>query len=221
MYEKLDGCRGDLNKWEVACQVLESNMIKALIGDRGKVEKLRNEVQKLDQEDRMVKICKIFEKFVELTSCLVRPTQQKFAEEMIFVLTNNYGAELGGFGLGVGLGIEDIKFGDKEELDRIENLVEKVQKCQFGTAARTLADLGDRPLSDRHLGAIWTAVADCRNLQRSLDPRDLDSGFLGSKYVININWKMCWTEEGLYPQSEELPFKAEECIYDGQKKFDA
>ena len=223
MYQLLESCKGDLNKWEIAFQNLETGILNALLSDKGKIQKLRNGIQKIEFESRAIKICKVFEKFNDMAGSLVKPTQEKFAEEMVFALTNAYGADFqDGFGLGVGLSVSDIRSGIFDELDRIQGLVERIQKANFSTAARTLADLGDKPLVDAGaLGDIWAAVADCRNLQNALEPRHLDAGYLGTKYGININWKLMWTTEGLFPQSEELPFESRDCIYEGQEKFDS
>ena len=69
------------------------------------------------------------------------------------------------------------------------------------------------------LGELWIPCADCRNLEKALEPRDLDAGVFGKQFAINVNWKFIWTTaDGLLVRSEELPMKAKECIYEGQTK---
>ena len=222
MMELLEMMRGDMNKREVAIQVLESQMLKNLIENKGHVQKLRIKTQELDMDARAIKIADIFTKAYEMGGGFNKPCHEDYGSEMIRLLDQKYGGCFeDGWGIGFGLTPSDIRKQGLEDLEEIQRLIEKTANANFTEAAGILERYLDQSIYEGSLGEHWRAVADCRNLENAIDPRDLDSGEYGKKYHINVNWKLMWTKEGgLMVRSEELAHDASEVCYEGQPKID-
>ena len=220
MMELLDGMKGDKNKFSVGVQILESKMLRNLIENKGSVQKIRVKTQELDLETRAIKISKVFTKAYEMGGSFNKPCHEDYGVVMIETLRAEYGAYFpDGWGLGLGLSPNDIRKQSIDEIEALQDHIGRIAAANFTRSARILESYTDRPL-EGSLGDAWRPVSDCRNLEKSIDPKDMDALEYGRKYQINCNWKLLWTEaDGLVVRSEELTHKASETCYEGQPKL--
>ena len=199
--------KGNLNRWEVGVQVFEAKILKGTIKDRAIVQKMRNKIQLEDMETRLGMASKIAEAIFKLDGGIIKPSREIFGQKIVDSLNATYGDLFeNNFGVGYGLGASKINRYALEKVEEATKLMENLAKCDFERCVPHLEPLGDRPLGEVILGEDWGAVSDCRNVQKSIDPTDLDSLEYGLKYGVNFNWKLSWSQEGLHPRSEELPF---------------
>ena len=140
----VEGMKGDLNKWDVAVQVLESKILKGTIKDKAVVQKIRNVTQKQDLKVRQDRIIDIIEKIQELDGAIIKPTRETFNQAIVDKITTIYGDWFTqGFGLGVGLGPQNISRNAYENSEIAVGVMKTLSKAEFKRCAKTLENLGN------------------------------------------------------------------------------